>query len=220
MSQVSVSVRVFALISMLAALAAGAWVVTAGRNGTPSSNAQSVAPLSEVHRAQSVAGALTAHNRATAAGREATSAPAPRVTAHALTAAAAPTKQAASAPALPKATVVEKSSVPHTIAGQLKAHSVVVVLLYDPKAKVDSFSVAEAALGAKAANAGFLRVDVLQQHQAMPFTKAYGVLQDPTLLFFTRPGQLAFKLAGFADHDTVAQAAKNAALGLGTISES
>jgi thioredoxin-related protein len=96
----------------------------------------------------------------------------------------------------------------------------VIVLLYDPNARVDDYSLAETQLGAKDAGAGFLAVDVMNQRQASPFTTAYGVLQDPTVLFFKRPGKLALKLVGYADHDTIAQAAKNAALGLGTVASS
>jgi hypothetical protein len=107
---------------------------------------------------------------------------------------------------------------PTTIASQLATHSVVVVLLYNPTAKVDSYSLGEAVLGAQQARAGFLRVNVLNQAQALPFSKAYGVLQDPTILFFTRPGKLVQKLVGFADHESIAQAAANAALGLGATS--
>lgn len=215
MSQVSAPVRVLALLGLLSALAVGAWTMTAGRNGTPdSADASSVAPLSAVHRAQTVAAALNAHNKATAAGKEAAPTPAVR------RAPATPAKRATHTvqPVVKRAKAT--SSVPHTIAGQLKRHAVVVVLLYDPKAKVDSYSLLEAQLGARHVDAGFLQVNVLDQHQASPFTKAYGVLQDPTLLFFKRPGTLAFKLSGFADHDTVAQAAKNTALGLTAVQPS
>jgi hypothetical protein len=213
MSQVSVPVRVLALVGLLSALAVGAWTMTAGRNGSPGSgDASAVAPLPAVHRAKTVAAALNAHNKVSAAGKEAAAAPKAAVKA----AAAAPR---ATTP-VGSAAANAASQFPHTIAAQLKTHHVVVVLLYDPKAKVDSYSLAEAQLGAKNVDAGFLRVDVLDAHQATPFTKAYGVLQDPTLLLFKRPGTLAFKLAGFADHDTVAQAAKNAALGLTSVEPS
>jgi hypothetical protein len=212
MSQVSVPVRVLALVGLLSALAVGAWTITAGRNGKPdAAQASAVSPLPAVHRAENVAGALNAHEKATAAGAEANAAPAVR---H------APAKHVAQPVVKPVVKPARESNVPHTIAGQLKTHHVVVVLLYDPKAKVDAYSLAEAQLGAEHVDAGFLRVNVLDQHQASPFTKAYGVLQDPTLLFFKRPGTLAFKLSGFADHDTVAQAAKNAALGLPSLEPS
>jgi len=106
---------------------------------------------------------------------------------------------------------------PNTIAAQLATHGVVVVLLYNPRDKVDSYSLSEAALGASQASAGFLSVDVLSQRQASPFTTAYGVLQDPTILFFVRPGKLVQKLIGFADHETVSQAAANEAVKAGWV---
>lgn len=102
-----------------------------------------------------------------------------------------------------------------SIASLLRTHKVVVVLLYDPQAPVDGYSFAEAQLGAKQSKAAFVPVNVLDQHQAAPFTEAYGVLQDPTVLFFARPGKLVQKLTGFADHESVGQAAVNAALGVG-----
>ena len=89
-----------------------------------------------------------------------------------------------------------------------------VVLLYDPQAKIDSLSLVEAQLGANRAHAGFLRVNVLKQRQIEPFAKTYGLLPVPTVLFFARPGSLVQKLVGFADQETVAQAALNAARGL------
>ena len=88
------------------------------------------------------------------------------------------------------------------------------VVLYDPESKIDAFSVGEAQLGANRAHAGFLRVNVLKNRQVEAFAKTYGILQVPTVLFFARPGKLVQKLVGFADQDTVAQAALNAARGL------
>jgi len=90
------------------------------------------------------------------------------------------------------------------------------VLLYDPQAKIDKVSLGETQLGAERAKAGFLRVSVLRQRQVLPFAKTYGVLQVPTILFFARPGKLVQKLTGYADQDTVSQAALNAARGLVT----
>ena len=63
-------------------------------------------------------------------------------------------------------------------------------------------------------HAGFLLVNVLSERQVLPFARTYGVLQAPTVLFFARPGKLVQKLTGYADSETVAQAALNAARGL------
>ena len=90
------------------------------------------------------------------------------------------------------------------------------MLLYDPESKVHAISLGEAQLGADHAHAGFLRVNVLEQRQIEPFAKTYGILQLPAVLFFARPGQLVQKLVGFADKETVAQAALNASRGLVT----
>jgi hypothetical protein len=218
--QLSAPVRIFGLIAVLAAAAMGAFMMTAGRSGTPSSDA-TLAPLEIEQQAKAAAAKLSAHNKSTAAGKPAAAAPA-KSTAKKAVAKPAAAKLAAAKPApapktKPKPTVHLVKGTPKTIAGQLALHDVVVVLLYNPQAKVDDYSLAEAQLGAKESGAGFLAVDVLDQKQASPFTTAYGVLQDPTTLFFKRPGKLALKLVGYADHDTIAQAARNAALGLGTV---
>jgi hypothetical protein len=216
----SASVRVFGLVAVLAAMAMGAYMMTAGRGGGAESvDNSALTPLKAIKPAQQVASKLSAHNNATAAGRPTAAAPA-HPAAKPKAATAAPKAQAAKAAAKPKAAVKLAKGTPTTIAGQLATHNVVIVLLYDPNARVDDYSLAETQLGAKDAGAGFLAVDVMNQRQASPFTTAYGVLQDPTILFFKRPGKLALKLVGYADHDTIAQAAKNAALGLGTVASS
>jgi hypothetical protein len=219
----SASVRVFGLVAVLAAMAMGAYMMTAGRGGGAESvDNSALTPLKAIKPAQQVASKLSAHNNATAAGRPTAAAAAPAHPAAKPKAAAAavPKAQAAKAAAKPKPALKLAKGTPTTIAGQLATHNVVIVLLYDPNARVDDYSLAETQLGAKDAGAGFLAVDVMNQRQASPFTTAYGVLQDPTVLFFKRPGKLALKLVGYADHDTIAQAAKNAALGLGTVASS
>jgi hypothetical protein len=233
-SQVSAPVRIVALIGLLSALALGAWMTLNSAGGAAGPAADATAPLAAEAEANAVAGKLNAHNLSTAAGKPDTTAPAKvktaTVPAKVKTATAKPKVTTAVQPAakvkeVPKAKVAPKAKVtpkraavnlpngtPTTIASLLATHSVVVVLLYNPTAKVDSYSLGEAVLGAREGGAGFLRVDVLDQAQALPFSKAYGVLQDPTILFFVRPGKLVQKLVGFADHETVSQAVANAAL--------
>ena len=231
-TQVSAPVRVVALVALLAALAMGAWMMTAGRGASESSDVAE--PLAPVHRAEAVASNLDSHNSATAVGKPETAAakPAPAAakpaTAVGKPAKATPTKVAVQPTAAAKKPVATKSNrtrmavkedakpkllagAPTTIAGLLANHSVVVVLLYDAQSKVDEYSLAEAALGAKESRAGFLRVDVRNEKLARHFTNAYGVLQAPSLLVFKRPGTLSLKLNGFVDHQTVEQAALNAA---------
>jgi hypothetical protein len=223
-AQISAPIRIVALIGLLGALAMGAWMTlqSASTAAGPAADA-TAAPTAAEAAANAVATKLTAHNLSTAAGKPDATTPA-----KAKKAAAAPkavVKAAPKAKVAPKVKAPSKlaavslpNGTPTTIASLLATHSVVVVLLYNPTAKVDSYSLGEAVLGAQQARAGFLRVNVLDQKQALPFSKAYGVLQDPTLLLFTRPGKLVQKLVGFADHETVAQAAANAALGIGATS--
>jgi hypothetical protein len=102
------------------------------------------------------------------------------------------------------------NGLPARVNEALREYSVVVVSLYNPEASVDATSLGEAAAGAKLAKVGFLAINVLDQAQASPFTNALGVLQDPTLLIYARPGTLTFKVDGFADREVVAQAALSA----------
>jgi hypothetical protein len=97
------------------------------------------------------------------------------------------------------------------IAAALRRHDVVVVSLFDPQARVDRISLAEASAGAKAADAGFVPLDVLRQSQGGPLVRQLGVLPDPAVLVYRRPGDLVARFDGFADRDTVAQAVANAA---------
>jgi hypothetical protein len=97
------------------------------------------------------------------------------------------------------------------VAAALRSHDVVVVSLFDPQARVDQISLAEASAGAKAAHAGFVPLDVLRQGQGDPLLKQLGVLPDPAVLVYRRPGDIVARFDGFADRDTVAQAAANAA---------
>ena len=56
----------------------------------------------------------------------------------------------------------------------------------------------------------FAPVDVTQDDVA-PLNRRYGVIQDPAILVLRPPGDLVVRIDGFADRDTVAQAAANAA---------
>jgi hypothetical protein len=200
-TQIGAPIRIVAFVGLLLALAVGAWTFVAGRSTTEplSSGSTRLVAQHPVAAAQSVAKKLSAHNRATAAGK-------PDV--------ARATKRTAPTHARKANPAATAEGTPTTIASVLRHHRVAVVVLYDPESKIDAFSVGEAQLGANRANAGFLRVNVLKNRQVEAFAKTYGILQVPTVLFFARPGKLVQKLVGFADQDTVAQAALNAARGL------
>ena len=86
----------------------------------------------------------------------------------------------------------------------------VVVALYDPRAKIDGTALAEAREGAKLAGSSFVPVDV-RTHGVDSLNASYGVVQDPAVLVLRPPDKLVVRIDGFADRDTVAQAALNAA---------
>jgi hypothetical protein len=111
-------------------------------------------------------------------------------------------------PARPKVTL--NAGLPPALKRALTARPVAVVSLVTPDAGLDELAAKEAAAGASAVGASFVTVDVSRERQARPFTVMLGVLDAPTVLVFKRPGELFVQLDGFADLDTVAQAADNA----------
>lgn len=108
---------------------------------------------------------------------------------------------------------------PGTLALALRSHRVVVVSLYTPGASVDAMATEEARHGAALAGAGFVSFNVADDKVVAPLsslltgapTPADRVLDGPAVLVFERPSSLFVRFNGFADRDTVAQAAANAA---------
>jgi hypothetical protein len=105
------------------------------------------------------------------------------------------------------------AGLPNAIATALGRHQTVVVALYNPYSEVDGIAFAEARAGAKTAGVGFVPLNVLSEAQVGKLTQMLGLLPDPGLLVYVRPGTLVVKIGGFADKETVAQAAQNAARG-------
>jgi hypothetical protein len=224
-AQIGAPVRIVALVGLVAAMGVATWTFVIGRNGGTSaaSSTSKTAPVvrDPVAIAKAVAAKLDAHNRATAAGRPDTAQPGTPVHPARTHAAPVPAQTAAAAmPSRPahraahRAAAAPKAKRAATIAALLRHHRVVVVLLYDPQSQVDSYSVGETELGAANAHAGFLRVNVLNARESEPFATTYKSLQTPAVLFFARGGKLVQQLTGFADHESVTQAATNAARGL------
>jgi hypothetical protein len=109
------------------------------------------------------------------------------------------------------------SDLPAPLQWQLARHHIVVVSIYSADSNVDAISVAEAHAGATEAGAGFLLVNVLDNSLAGPLTALLpggGLLPDPGILIYRSPGNIAFRIDGFADRDAVAQAASNAFAGM------
>jgi hypothetical protein len=107
---------------------------------------------------------------------------------------------------------------PSSLALALRSRAVVVVSLYTPGSSVDRMSTDEARRGAQVAHAGFVAFNVADEKIVSPLsslltgapTPADRVLDGPAVLVFVRPNSLFVRLNGFADRDTVAQAAANA----------
>jgi hypothetical protein len=133
---------------------------------------------------------------------------------------AAKAKARPSVPVAPKApvqpsfvTAALAAGLPNAIATALGRHQTVVVSLYNPYSEVDGIAFAEARAGAKNAGVGFVPLNVLSEAQVGKLTQMLGLLPDPGLLVYIRPGTLVARISGFADKETVAQAAQNAARG-------
>jgi hypothetical protein len=105
------------------------------------------------------------------------------------------------------------AGLPRPVATALGTHRTVVVSLYNPYSTLDGISFAEARAGARLAGAGFVPLDVLSTADVGKLTEKLGLLPDPGVLVYVRPGTLAARINGFADKETIAQAAHNASQG-------
>ena len=117
---------------------------------------------------------------------------------------------AAVRPAKPPAAPRDESDLPRVLSTALAGHRVVVVGLYDPDSPVDELALAEARAGAQAAGAGFVALNVFAEAQSRPLLELLGTLESPGVLVYRRPEVLFARIGGFADSETVAQAAANA----------
>ena len=108
------------------------------------------------------------------------------------------------------AAAVPPNQLPFAIRRALAGGQVVVVALYDPKATIDGTALDEARAGARLAGSSFVPIDV-RRHGVDSLNARYGAIQDPAVLVLRPPDSLVVRIDGFADRDTVAQAAANAA---------
>jgi hypothetical protein len=196
-------VRIAALLGLVAAVLVGGGMTVIGR-GQPTSDATTHAikhhpfgaTAKPAKHASTAPAATKKHSAAKATTPKPTTPAQPK----------APEKPSVVAAAL-------KAGLPLPIARALGQHSVVVVSLYNPYSEVDGISFAEARAGAQLAGAGFVPLNVLSKAEVGKLTGLLGLLPDPGLLVYVRPGTLAIRISGFADKETVAQAAQNAARG-------
>jgi hypothetical protein len=96
------------------------------------------------------------------------------------------------------------------LAGALQENDVVVVLFYAPGSAYDTIQAREARAGAAAGGAGFLAVDVSRDRQVSSLAAAFAVRDAPAILVVKRNFRVAVRINGYADRETVAQAAANA----------
>jgi hypothetical protein len=122
----------------------------------------------------------------------------------------APARAAAAVPKPAPKVPEPKTGLPVAIDAALANHELVVVSLVVPGARVDELAAAEARAGAQLAGVGYLALNVLNEGVARALLQKLGTLEDPSLLLIRRGGEVALKLNGFVDRDTVAQAAANA----------
>jgi len=191
MPQLSAPVRIFALVAALVAVGGALAMFTLGRG---SSEPIPVAPPPP----------------ATAKAPAQAKAAAPKASAVEPARAAAKPAARPAAAVPPKNPPLEPSGLPAAIDVALRSHEVVVVSLYVPNARVDELATAEARAGAALGGAGFVALNVLEEKTAKPLLEKLGTLEDPSLLVVKRPGEVALRLSGFVDRDTVAQAAATA----------
>jgi hypothetical protein len=112
-------------------------------------------------------------------------------------------------PKMKPAVPAPANDLPAAIRNALAADRVVVVALYDPAAKIDGAALAEAKAGARLGDGAFVPIDV-RSHAVDSLNARYGAVQDPAVLVLRPPDSLVVRIDGFADKDTVAQAALNA----------
>jgi hypothetical protein len=113
-------------------------------------------------------------------------------------------------PKAPLNPVVPPTGFPTVIDEALRSHEVVVVSLVVPGARVDELAAAEAQAGARLGGAGYLALNVVNERVARSLLKKIGAVHDPSVLVLRRSGDVVVELTGFADRETVAQAAANA----------
>lgn len=187
---VSPQVRLLALVGLLAALAlAGGMMLLTRSQATAGAEDLSQAELTR---------ALTPKPAKAKPAAPAKAKPA----AHAK-AKAAPAKEKPRPP-------VAANGVPTAIMDALRRSPAAVVALTASGAEIDGVTLAEARAAAAAAGVPYVEIDVLRPALGRAIARTLGVVEPPATLVYRRPGTVYLQLDGYADRDTIAQAAENA----------
>lgn len=93
---------------------------------------------------------------------------------------------------------------------KLREQRVVVVLFHSSESMLDRLATLEARAGAEAAGAAFVAVDVSRSREGLALATRHDVRDAPALLILRRATLKTLTVVGYADRETVAQAAENA----------
>ena len=104
---------------------------------------------------------------------------------------------------------MDANGLPRVLSTALAGNRVVVVGLHDPDSALDQMALAEARVRARVRRR--LRRDQrLRRGPVSAAPRAPRALENPGILVYRKPDVLFARMSGFADSETVAQAAANA----------
>jgi hypothetical protein len=198
---ISRPIKILALVAIM--LAAGGGALLTLNKGTKTAATPVVVEPSTPHTTTTTTVATTTAGGAHAAKKPAAS----KATG---TRTAPPTSVAPKTVAPEAPSPVGANGLPTVLNAALRKNPIVVVSLFDPQSQTDAVSYAEAKAGATDAHVGFVAVDLLDSTVAGALTTSLpsgGLLPEPGVLIYRRPGTLVQQLDGFNDREAVAQAA-------------
>ena len=102
------------------------------------------------------------------------------------------------------------SGFPRSVVAALMRRPVAVVSVVAPGAPLDELAVREARAGAALAGAAFVTLNAYRSADVAALVEKVGLRRNPAVIVMRPPGAVAARLAGFADRDSVAQAATDA----------
>ena len=193
---ISRPIRIIALVAIVVAAGGGAMLAL-------HTSPQTAAPPVVVQHQTAATSTAGTHSAAKATAAKAATKPGSTLT-------APPTSRARTTPKATRTSAVGANGLPTMLDAALRKHRVVVVSLFNPQSQTDAISYAEARAGASVAGVGFVGVDLLDSVVAGALTTSLpggGLLPEPGVLIYRRPGMLVERLDGFNDRDVVAQAA-------------
>lgn len=101
-------------------------------------------------------------------------------------------------------------TLPAALRRALARHGVVVAVLYAPHVPGDDGALNAARRGAQNAHAGFAVLNVRNESVAKVVARKLPGSSDPSVVVVRRPGTVAVLITGYADHEAVAEAVRNA----------